>query len=262
MYLPNIRSNFIPDPGFMVFDIDLDRADAQVVAWDSGCENLKRAFRKGVDTHLLNAKLVYGLDFTEDDIIEGTETHKEIKKAYSGYRDTSKAGGHATNYLASPHTLAGTLGISEKEATGFQEAYFDANPEILNWHNEIEHNIQTTRTIKNAFGFHITYFDRPSSIITEAVAWIPQSTVGIITNKMWDNLETNLSYQGVQVFFQVHDSLVGQFPKRLYPEILPEIHKQSLIEMPYDDPRAIPTGIKVSEKSWGEAVDVAWGDEE
>jgi hypothetical protein len=31
--LPNIRAMFCPDPGFVVFDMDFDRADIHVVAW-------------------------------------------------------------------------------------------------------------------------------------------------------------------------------------------------------------------------------------
>lgn len=261
MWLPNIRSNFVPDPGYMVFDIDLDRADAQVVAWDAGAENLKRAFRQGIDLHLLNANLVFNLGWSEEQLIEGTESHRRIKAENKKVRDKVKAAGHATNYLVQPKTLAQTLGSSMQEAENFQEAYFKANPEILEWHNEIDFNLQSTMTITNVFGYSITYFDRPKNVLTDAVAWIPQSTVGIVTNHMWDNLVTNLADWDVQVWFQVHDSLVGQFPIAYYPRILPYIHEQTLVTMPYEDPRQIPTGIKVSRRSWGEAKDVDWNEE-
>ena len=52
---PNIRSMFIPDPGYTFFDGDLDRADLQVVVWEADDPMLKAALRMGVDIHLMNA---------------------------------------------------------------------------------------------------------------------------------------------------------------------------------------------------------------
>src|SRR6185437_5925094 len=59
---PNIRSMFIPDPGYIWFDGDLDRADLQVVAWEADDEMLKSALRMGADIHLMNAFVLQGKD--------------------------------------------------------------------------------------------------------------------------------------------------------------------------------------------------------
>ena len=45
--LPNIRELFIPDPGKTIVDIDLDSADARIVAWESDCQWLKKCFKEG-----------------------------------------------------------------------------------------------------------------------------------------------------------------------------------------------------------------------
>ena len=57
--LPNIRSMYGPDEGFTFFDMDLDRADLQVVVRESGEPEWVAAMRMGVDMHLLN---VYTMD--------------------------------------------------------------------------------------------------------------------------------------------------------------------------------------------------------
>jgi hypothetical protein len=56
LHLPNIRTLFIPDPGYTFFDGDLDRADLQVVVWEADDQELKAILREGVDVHAENAK--------------------------------------------------------------------------------------------------------------------------------------------------------------------------------------------------------------
>ena len=45
--LPNVKKMFIPDEGYTIIDADLEKADAQIVAWESGDEELKQIFREG-----------------------------------------------------------------------------------------------------------------------------------------------------------------------------------------------------------------------
>ena len=39
--LPQIRKFFVPDPGKILFDVDLAGADAQIVAWEANDEPLR-----------------------------------------------------------------------------------------------------------------------------------------------------------------------------------------------------------------------------
>ena len=50
--LPNIRRLFIPDPGQIIGDADLDRADLQVVVWEADDTELKQMLHEGVDLQL------------------------------------------------------------------------------------------------------------------------------------------------------------------------------------------------------------------
>jgi hypothetical protein len=86
-------------------------------------------------------------------------------------------------------------------------------------------------------------------MLPEALAWIPQSTVGIYINRIWQNIFNNL--KPVQVLLQVHDSLAGQFPTGFDPQLIKD---QSQVVIPYDEPLIIPVGIKTSEKSWGDCA--------
>lgn len=236
--LPNVRKLFIPDPGYMIGDADLAGADAQVVAWEANDEKLKAAFRAGLKIHAVNAKDMFGA-------AAGPDGKREP------FYLMAKKGCHATNYGASAYTVAASLGISRHEAEVFQHRWLvEKHPEIKDWHNRIEHQLQTSRSVANKFGARRFYFERVEGILPEALAWIPQSTVAMIVDKGLLNIYKNLPQ--VQILLQVHDSLVFQYPRSEHPHILDEINKQMQIVVPYSDPLIIPVAIKTSEVSWGD----------
>jgi len=236
--LPNIRKLYIPDPGMMIGEADLAGADAQVVAWEANDEKLKTAFRAGLKIHAVNAKDMFG-------DAAGPDGKKEP------FYLMAKKGVHLTNYGGSAKTCASALGIPLRDAEAFQYRWLhEKHPEIHDWHNRIEHQLQTTRSVYNKFGARRYYMERIEGLLPEALAWIPQSTVAITINKGWLNIDQNLPQ--VQVLLQVHDSLVFQYPKSEHPHILDAIRKELAITIPYPDPLVIPVSIKTSEESWGD----------
>jgi DNA polymerase I-like protein with 3'-5' exonuclease and polymerase domains len=255
--LPNVRELFIPDAGYIICDCDLDRADLQVVVWEADEPDLKRQLRLGVDIHIMNGILLEGHEPPpEDELVETHPEYPEHKKRYKGPRQFAKSFVHGTDYGGSARTMAINCGITVKRSEWAQNRWFSIYPGIKRWHNRVEHSLMTTRTVTNAFGYRRVYFDRVQSILPEALAWIPQSTVAIVTNKGIINLDNNMPM--VEMLLQNHDSNVFQFPRNHYPHILPEIRKNLLIEVPYEDPLTIPVGLKVSEKSWGDCKEVPW----
>jgi len=241
--LPNVRTLFIPDPGMTMFDADLDRADAQVVAWEADDEELMSAFRAGVDLHTLNRDTINKI--LEPDKISIT-------------RQQAKQGVHATNYGASPFAVSQALQIPKRAAEAFQAAWFAAHPRIRQWHVRIQEELNSNRRVTNKFGYQRIYFGRIDDVLKEALAWIPQSTVALVINKGDLAIyEGPLRQQyGVQTLLQVHDSLVGQFPTNSTDEILPLLHQTLSIPIPYPSPLTIGVGIKTSTKSWGDCKSV------
>jgi DNA polymerase I-like protein with 3'-5' exonuclease and polymerase domains/uracil-DNA glycosylase len=249
--LPNVRKLFIPDEGFTFFDMDLDRADMQVVVWESGDAQLKEALRKGVDMHILNAITLAGHDLPDMDwLVEGHPEYDRIRSRYKRERQLAKAFIHGTNYGGGPRTMAIAAGVTVAQAERFQKIYFGAYPGIKEWHNRTERQIKTKHYVQNAFGYRRYYFERTDGLLPEALAWIPQSTVGNVINRAWVNIHRNLSE--VKVLLQVHDSLAGEFPTHLKDFCLRRMKEESQIVVPYPDPLIIPVGIKTSEKSWGD----------
>lgn len=231
LVLPNIRSIFIPDEGYTFFDMDLDRADLQVVAWESGEAEFKQMLREGVDMHTENAK---ALGIT---------------------RQLAKSWVHGTNYGGGPRTMAKNCGLTVHVADQMRKRWFAIHPGIYAWHQRTEHMLKTKRYVENKFGYRRYYFDRVEGLLPEALAWVPQSTVACVINRAWLNIFNTLGGRGngeVEILLQVHDSLAGQIPTAKASELIPLIKSAAEVTIPYDDPLVIPTGIKASAKSWGD----------
>ena len=246
--LPNVRRFFKPDPGYILFDVDLAGADAQIVAWEADDEPLKEAFRahaagKGPKVHCVNAKAIFGAKAGPDGKVEP-------------YYSRAKAGVHATNYGAKARTLAAALSCSVGEAEQFQSDWFRAHPAIREWHERTQRNLETTRSVRNAFGFVRTYFDRIENLLPEALAWVPQSTVAIIIDTAYNRITDTLP--DIDILLQVHDSLVGQCPIELWPQRKKQIRECLEVVVPYADPLIVPTGLQTSRVSWGDVQGEAW----
>lgn len=242
--LPNIRKQFIPDPGYIIWDSDLKGADAQVVAWEANDEDLKAAFRAGLDVHDKNAEDMWGSAYTSlhgGPDIPGTPRYKQRKKC--------KQGVHATNYGGKPNNLAKILNWTVHETDQFQKRWFDIHPGILDWHKRIQSDLASTRRVVNQFGYHRIYFDRIDVVFPQALAWVPQSTVALLTYRGCKKLEE--TYDWIEIMMQVHDSLVFQSTSR-YEAFGNEIRDALTTPIPYPDPLTIQWGLANSNKSWGD----------
>jgi DNA polymerase I-like protein with 3'-5' exonuclease and polymerase domains/uracil-DNA glycosylase len=240
---PNVRRMIVPDPGYEMFDVDLAGADAQVVAWEAEDDDLKAKFRSGEKIHALNAKDIYGADAGPDG-----------KRA--PYYKKAKMGCHLTNYGGKPPTLSKALGMTTHEAEQFQRRWFQMHPGIKRWHLDVENSLMTTRSVRNKFGFRRFYFDRIEGLLPQALAWIPQSTIAIVITKGLCNIAESGS--SMELLLQVHDSLVGQYPKAHRYINLPILRNCLRIPVPYSDPLIIDTSIDLSTKSWGDLVSYTW----
>lgn len=263
--MPNLRKLFIPDPGYEIGDVDLDRADLQVVAWEANDPLLKEALKRGVDMHILNAYILMGKEPPDLDwLVEGNPEYERIKTIMKDPRQLAKAWCHGTNYGGSAWTMARAAGITVRESEAAQARYFGRYPGIKEWHARTEMQLMTTRTVTNKFGYRRVYFDRPDSVLPEALAWIPQSTVAVVINRGWNQAGRHFSTvryhnrPALEILLQVHDSLTFQFLSAYRSSILPTLREKLLITVPYEDPLVIPVGLKTSTKSWGDCEPSDW----
>jgi DNA polymerase-1 len=252
--LPNVRKMIAVDPGYVQFEADLKGADAQVVAWEADDEDLKAGFRAGIDIHAKNAEDMWGTAFTS--LPEGS--HARDHK-----RQECKHTVHGIHYGCTPRTTAIQRGWLVIEAERFHRRWLELHPGVGRYHDRVRNALAKDRTIYNKFGFRRVFYDRIESCFTEALAWIPQSTVALNTfygalaleKRFWPHHQEPGyqpgpgDYDGIVL--QTHDSLNFQFPELMIPAIA-EIKQALSIPIPYPDPLTIPWDLKWSRKSWGE----------
>jgi DNA polymerase I-like protein with 3'-5' exonuclease and polymerase domains len=247
---PNIREIFVPDLGYTWFDLDLERADLFVVCWEADDALLKAAMRMGADIHLLNWFVLLGRDAPPlEELVETHPAYGDHRGRHKLGREFAKVFCHASNYGAKPPTVAAHTGRTVLEIERAQRQWFGAHPGIVRWQEDVRDQVLKRRYVENRFGYRWYIFDRPESIIPEALAWIPQSTVSIVINKIWERIYREAPE--IQILMQVHDSLPGQFPTSRRDACLPALHRHAKVVVPYADPLTIPVSIKTSEVSWG-----------
>jgi len=241
MSLPNIKLLFQPDPGYIICDIDLDRADLQVVIAEADDAELRQACAEGIDLHALNA---------------ATLANVPLHSVTSRQRAFAKAWVHGTNYGGAARTMAIAAGCTVAESEHAQDRWFGAHPGIKAWHERTESSLQTTRQIRNAFGFRRFYFGRMNGLLPQALAWVPQSTVAYVINKGLRNVYDQIPQ--IQLLMQVHDSLVVQIPAGNFVASLLPLQAALSIPIPYSPVLTIGTGIKASRHSWGACAPIDW----
>lgn len=243
--LPNIRNLFIPDTDHTFFDIDLSKADLRIVVAESECKEMSSMLAEGRDPYIESAREYY-----HDPTISKYTPDGGLNIKYDNFKRFS----HGTHYLGTPHGLSQRIGLTVQEASKTQQWYFGKYPEIKRWQNSFVETVKRTHSVSNKFGFVRHYFGRiDDSTYREAIAWLPQSTVAILVNKIWLRIweETRGDPGLAEVLLQVHDSLCGQFPTTRESEALDLLRRSGDVSIPYPTPITIPIGIKTSTSSWG-----------
>jgi uracil-DNA glycosylase family 4 len=263
------RSVYIADDGYEFAYADLMRAESMVVAYLTNDPAMLLDHSPGQNAHKnLGAKLF-------------NKTPEEIN---DDEYFLSKKTRHAGNYLQGPRTfmmnvnqLASKTGVSITfaQAKHFIGTYREVHPFLENWWNATEQELWASRTLFNLLGRRRIFYGHIRSILPNAVAYVPQSTVGDILNVgllsisnvcapyleklgIWEEYATiawELQHYDVQLLNQVHDAIGYQYPIRYREEVNSRIMK--LLSIPITVPKTyetfrIPVEIKYG-RSWGEA---------
>jgi DNA polymerase I-like protein with 3'-5' exonuclease and polymerase domains len=266
---------FIPDPGCVFIESDLNGAEARVVAILSDDAKLLKSFRHGIDIHRLTASWIYDVSLNLDPFWEAADEEAKLlaqkineclKNLISPeQRQIGKIFRHAGNYDMQKKTAAEVAGISEWRAAQILEKFHATNPNIKNkFHREIVSFLKwNNRTLTSPNGRQRLFLNRWSEELwKEAYAQIPQSTVSDQTKKAAMAVETRLGY--LDILAECHDSFLCQVPLDIgaqYPmqkideaiKVIREEMESSIDFAQCSLPRgilSIPCEIKISDTNW------------
>ena len=260
-----LRSIFIPDEGKVMFYADLEQAESRVTAYVAGDKDYINAC-ESTDLHTEVVKMVWPNLGWSHDPVQDRELADKPYYLHFTYRDMCKRAGHGTNYGMSAHALAKHLKIKLSHATRFQLLYYGgviplaslqrwhkqdnkggfqelidggelmgtlvkikgAFPGIRTWHAEVSNELKQTGCLITPMGRRRQFWDRltDNSTLRQAIAYVPQSTIGDLLNlgllKVWQNLR----HSGLDILGQVHDAILGQCYINKVDTLMPEVLKQ------------------------------------
>ena len=130
---------------------------------------------------------------------------------------------HSSNYNIKSNTFrmnvleksGGKIVISKDDAERFLLTKFSLFPEIIGYHSWVQRTAETARVLYNLHGhpYTITSYDIKDNL-KELYAWIPQSTVGEITNVAYTRMQAYIEKEKLQwdMLANTHDSYLKQCP--------------------------------------------------
>jgi uracil-DNA glycosylase family 4 len=244
------RRAFIADQKKVFCYADLEKAESLVVAHLTGDQRMLFDHQPGQNAHRnLGADLF----------------SKEAGALSEDEYYLSKKTRHAGNYMQGWVTFqrnvnqdAHKTGVSigAKEAKYFIGRYKDLHPGLPLWWRRTETELFSSRTLFNLLGRRRVFYGHIRGILPEAVAFVPQSTVGDTLNVgllnlegiscpytvergLWERDYSNIGAElldcGYESLMQIHDAVVFQCWERDLDRVLPLVNKG--LRVPLTNPR-------------------------
>ncbi len=250
----NIRHLFTAPPGYSFVKCDLRQAEAMVVArimcrykdytlWD-------RYTEEGFDIHKWAAAPIFNVH--ESDVSERQ-------------RGVGKISNHSGNYCAGPGVIVSTAmkwgvdGVDYQLAKKIIDAKKMMMPGLVRWWRDVEKQIRATRTLTTCLGRRRYFFGRTddNTVVRDAVAFEPQSTIGDVCNTIFLRLHQHLDMPSIPIL-QVHDECVVETPDDCVDHVIKTMRKVAMIPLLLNkdlDPLIVPLDISVG-RNWRDCVAV------
>jgi DNA polymerase-1 len=198
-----IREAFVPrEDDWSLLAADYSQIELRLMAHMSGDESLIESFRAGEDIHARTAALVNGVD------IDGVTG--EMRRA-------AKAINFGILYGMGARALGQSIGVGQKEAKAFIDAYFEQLPKVRAWIDETVERATADREVRTMFGRRrrlpeLASKDPRQRSFGERIAVntpIQGSAADLIKKAMID-LDARIEREGLpaRLLLQVHDELV------------------------------------------------------
>jgi DNA polymerase-1 len=214
-----IRRAFIASPGMKLVSADYSQIELRLLAEIAGIEQLRKAFRDGLDIHALTASEMFGVP---------------VKGMPADIRRRAKAINFGIIYGISAFGLANQLGIAREEAGAYIRKYFERFPGIRDYMEETKKFAKENGYVETLFGRKCHYPDIKASNASirsfnerAAINARLQGTAADIIRRAMIRMDSALTKKklGAQMLLQVHDELVFEVPEGEVEKTLPIVTK-------------------------------------
>ncbi len=212
-----IRRAFIADAGHKLVSADYSQIELRLLAEIAGIEQLRKAFRDGLDIHAMTASEMFGVP---------------VKDMPAEVRRRAKAINFGIIYGISAFGLANQLGIEREEAGAYIRKYFERFPGIRDYIEETKAFAKRHGYVETLFGRKCHYPDIGASNASirafnerAAVNARLQGTAADIIRRAMIRMDATLAKNKLtaQMLLQVHDELVFEVPDAEVEKTLPVV---------------------------------------
>jgi DNA polymerase I len=221
-----IRRAFIAAPGMKLVSADYSQIELRLLAEIAVIEQLRKAFREGLDIHAMTASEMFGVP---------------VKNMPGEIRRRAKAINFGIIYGISAFGLANQLGIAREEAGAYIRKYFERFPGIRDYMEETKAFAKKHGYVTTLFGRKCHYPDiaasNPSIRAFNERAAINarlQGTAADIIRRAMIRMDAALAKKklAARMLLQVHDELVFEAPDDEVEKTLPVV-AQVMIDAPH-----------------------------
>jgi DNA polymerase-1 len=202
-----IRAAFIAEPGHVLLSADYSQIELRLLAHFSEDPLLVEAFRRGDDIHQLTASQVFGVPPLMID---------------AEHRRRAKAVNFGIVYGLSPFGLSQQLGIEQREAKKFIDAYFEKYAGVRKFIDRVLEETRREQSVKTLFGRSRPIPDINSKNANmrgfaerTAVNTPLQGTAADLIKLAMIQIDAELSARKLKsrMLLQVHDELLFEVPE-------------------------------------------------
>lgn len=201
-----IRKAFVAEAGHKIISADYSQIELRILAHIADIGTLKQAFRDGIDIHALTASQVFNTP------VEGMDPM---------VRRAAKAINFGIIYGMSAFGLAAQLGIPQREAQSYIEAYFQRYPGIRAYMDNTKKQVKEQGFVTTLYGRRVHFPNINSknpaerNFLERAAINAPiQGSAADIIKRAMAKLPAALDAAGLKtrMLLQVHDELVFEAP--------------------------------------------------
>jgi DNA polymerase-1 len=212
-----IRRAFIAERGMKLVSADYSQIELRLLAEIAGIEQLRKAFRDGLDIHAMTASEMFGVP---------------VKSMPGEVRRRAKAINFGIIYGISAFGLANQLGIEREEAGAYIKKYFERFPGIRDYMEETKAFAKKNGYVETLFGRKCHYPDIAASNASirafnerAAINARLQGTAADIIRRAMIRMDTALTKKklAAQMLLQVHDELIFEVPEAEVEKTLPVV---------------------------------------
>jgi DNA polymerase-1 len=212
-----IRRAFIADRGMKLVSADYSQIELRLLAEIAGIEQLRKAFRDGLDIHAMTASEMFGVP---------------VKNMPPEVRRRAKAINFGIIYGISAFGLANQLNIEREEAGAYIRKYFERFPGIRDYIEETKAFAKKHGFVETLFGRKCHYPDIGASNASirafnerAAINARLQGTAADIIRRAMIRMDGALAKKklNAQMLLQVHDELVFEVPDAEVEKTLPVV---------------------------------------